>query len=74
MIHGLLPMRRQYVHLSEDKATAKIVAGRRKNSVTKVLTVMARQAYDEGTPFYKEENGIWLSDPLLPKYIKLDLV
>lgn len=73
MNQGLLPMRRQYVHLSEDIATAKIVAGRRKNSEIRILTVMARLAYDEGIPFYREENGIWLSDPVLPKYIKLDL-
>ena len=71
MDQGLLSMSRQYVHLSEDTATARIVAGRRKNSETSILTILARQAYDDGTPFYREENGIWLSEPILPKYISL---
>lgn len=71
MDQGLLPMSRQYVHLSEDTATARIVASRRKNSETSILTILARQAYNEGTPFYREENGIWLSELILPKYISL---
>ncbi|MBE7174511.1 MAG: RNA 2'-phosphotransferase [Williamsia sp.] len=71
MTQGLLPMSRQYVHLSTDTATAKIVASRRKGSNISILTILARQAYDEGISFYKEENGIWLCDRLLPAYIRL---
>lgn len=68
---GLLPMDRQYVHLSEDRTTAEIVARRRKNIVIMILTIHARQANDSGIAFYKEENGIWLSEPIPSRYIDL---
>lgn len=71
MIKGLLPMDRQYVHLSEDKATAEIVANRRKKSEVCILTIHARQAHENGIAFYREENGIWLSDLIESKYIKV---
>ena len=50
MTHGLLLMKRQYVHLSEDTTTAKIVAARRKTNAISILTILARQAYDTGIP------------------------
>lgn len=67
---GLLPMNRQYVHLSMDKQTAKNVANRKKEEIC-ILTVMAREAFGDGVFFYKEDSGIWLSEQILPKYIKL---
>ena len=70
MLHGLLPMRRQYVHLSEDTTTASIVAGRRKTHATIILTILALQAHNDGIPFYREENGIWLSEAISPGYIR----
>ena len=65
---GLLPMERQYVHLSVDKNTAAIVGSRRKGELV-VLKVKAKDAYLSSIQFYKEENGIWLSDPIPSKYI-----
>jgi putative RNA 2'-phosphotransferase len=67
--NGLLPMRRQYVHLSEDITTAEMVAKRRMGEI-RVLVVQANNAYNDGVSFYKEENGVWLSDQVPPKFIQ----
>lgn len=65
---GLLPMERQYVHLSLDENTAVIVGSRRKGELV-VLKVKAMEAYLNNIQFYKEENGIWLSESIPSKYI-----
>lgn len=65
---GLLPMERQYVHLSIDKETAAIVGSRRKGELV-ILTINANEAFLSNIQFYKEENGIWLSDSIPSKYI-----
>lgn len=65
---GLLPMERQYVHLSFDDRTAEIV-GSRRNGELLILKVKAKEAFINHIKFYQEENGIWLSDPIPPKYI-----
>jgi len=66
---GLLPMSRQYVHLSMDERSAAIVGSRRKGKLV-ILKVKARDASLNNIQFYKEENGIWLSDPIPSKYIQ----
>ena len=65
---GLLPMERQYVHLSVDEKTAGIVGSRRKGKLV-ILKVKAKDAFLNNIQFYKEENGIWLSDSIPSKYI-----
>lgn len=65
---GLLPMERQYVHLSINKKTAAIVGSRREGELV-VLKIKAKEAYLNNIQFYKEDNGIWLSDPISSKYI-----
>ena len=65
---GLRPMGRQYVHLSVDENMASIV-GSRREGVLVVLKIRAKEAYLSSIQFYKEENGIWLSDPIPSKYI-----
>lgn len=65
---GLLPMERQYVHLSIDKSTAEIVGSRKRGDLV-ILTVKAKEAFLSNIKFYKEENGIWLSDSIPSKYI-----
>lgn len=65
---GLLPMNRQYVHLSSDEETAQIVGSRRKGKLV-ILKVKAKDAYIDFIQFYKEQNGIWLSEPIPSKYI-----
>lgn len=66
--NGLHPMGRQYVHLSVDKKTAAIVGSRKKGELV-ILTIRAKEAFLNNIQFYKEENGIWLSDPIPSKYI-----
>jgi putative RNA 2'-phosphotransferase len=66
---GILKMRRNHVHLSEDLQTASIVAGRRKGKNV-ILEIEARRMHNDGHTFYLSENGVWLTDFVDPKYIK----
>ncbi len=65
---GLLPMERQFVHLSEDIETAIIVGKRRDNSPV-VLKIDSKKAYDDGITFMCENNNVWLVKYLDNKYI-----
>ncbi|NKQ36046.1 MAG: RNA 2'-phosphotransferase [Chloroflexi bacterium] len=66
---GLKPMRRQYVHLSLDVATARQV-GRRKAAKPVLLRVRARQAFAAGVGFYDGNDTTWLADAILPEFIE----
>lgn len=61
-------MDRQYVHLSVDKMTAKIIGSRRKGELV-ILKIKAQEAYTNHIQFYKEINDIWLSDSIPSKHI-----
>jgi putative RNA 2'-phosphotransferase len=65
---GLLPMGRQYVHLSADVETARQVGGRRRRAVA-VLTVAAGVAAREGVTFYDAGRGVWLADAVPARYL-----
>ena len=65
---GLKPMGRQYVHLSEDVETARVV-GRRKAKEPVVLAIAAARADREGVRFYRESNGVWLADAIPPEFL-----
>jgi len=65
---GLLPMSRQYVHLSSDRQTAEQV-GRRKALHPIMLTVRAHEAYQNNLVFYHGNEMIWLADHIPPDYI-----
>jgi putative RNA 2'-phosphotransferase len=67
---GLLRMRRQYVHLSVDLDTA-IETGKRRDKTPAVIQINSKKAYQDGVVFYKGSDKVWLSDNLLPKYLKL---
>lgn len=64
---GLLPMRRQHVHLSKDIETAQKVGGRHGKAV--VLTVQAGAMARKRFKFYQSENGVWLTDAVPPEFI-----
>ncbi len=66
---GILPMKRQYVHLSQNVDDAVGVASRRISKKIKVLQIESQKAHKEGIKFYKENEGIWLSDAVPPQYI-----
>ncbi len=64
---GLIPGRRQHVHLSMDRDTAVKVGGRHGSPV--VLTVEAGKMFDVGISFYQAENGVWLTDLVPVEYL-----
>jgi putative RNA 2'-phosphotransferase len=70
MNHGLLKMKRQYVHLSIDLDTA-IETGKRKDRNPIIIKIDSKIAYDEGILFYKGSDKVWLSENLLPRFLKI---
>jgi putative RNA 2'-phosphotransferase len=56
---GLLPGKRQYVHLSPDEPTA-VTVGRRHGKPV-VLRVRCGAMHWAGFPFYCAANGVWLT-------------
>jgi putative RNA 2'-phosphotransferase len=65
---GLNKMNRQHVHLSDEIETATKVANRRGKAI--ILTIDSASMNADGVKFYKSKNGVWLTDKVLPKYIK----
>jgi putative RNA 2'-phosphotransferase len=68
---GLRPMRRQYVHLSPDRATA-VQVGLRKARPCAVLRVDAGAASTHGVAFYRGNDQVWLADAVPPPYLQVD--
>lgn len=56
------------VHLSEDKETAVKVGER--HGIPAVLKVLSRQMFLEGIPFYRSENGVWLTKHVDSRYLE----
>ncbi len=67
---GLLPMNRQYVHLSVDVDTATLV-GKRRDDKPVILKIDAKKASEDGIVFYIGNDKVWLTDKLPAKYITL---
>lgn len=67
---GLLPMGRQYVHLSADQETARQV-GQRRDPAPAILVIDAAAAYRDGIKFYHANDQVWLVDQLPAKYLRL---
>lgn len=65
---GLLPMGRQYVHLSVDTGTAEQV-GRRKSRTPVLLEVRAKIAAASGVAFYRGNDLVWLADQVPAQFI-----
>ena len=68
-VHGLLPMKRQNVHLSADEATA-IEVGKRKAKQPMLLRVRALEAYESGVPFCEGNEKVWLADVVPSEFIE----
>jgi len=64
---GLIKIERHHVHLTADIEVAKQVGGRRGKPV--ILTINASMMYQQGFLFYLSDNGVWLTDHVLPQYI-----
>jgi len=67
--NGLSKMARHHVHLSATVATAELVGKRRGRPV--VLVVDAEAMDRDGFVFYCSANGVWLTDHVPPKYLRL---
>ncbi|MBQ6394905.1 MAG: RNA 2'-phosphotransferase [Atopobiaceae bacterium] len=65
---GLLPMGRQYVHLSADRRTAYAV-GKRRDSDPVLLEVDASAAHEAGIAFYIGNDKVWLADRIPPAFL-----
>ena len=63
-----MPGSRQYVHLSEDVDTAKLVADRRKGKSV-ILVIDAMQMHAKNFKFYRSKNGVWLADAIPYEFI-----
>ena len=57
---GILPMRRQYVHLSDSVEQARQV-GQRKDAHPVILAVDTVMAAAQGVAFRRSESGVWLA-------------
>jgi putative RNA 2'-phosphotransferase len=66
---GLLPMGRQYVHLSVNIDIAKEV-GRRKDKKPVILWINAKEAYSKGVNFYIGNDAVWLAEEIPAEFIK----
>jgi putative RNA 2'-phosphotransferase len=63
---GLLPMLRQFVHLTDDPILARQIGSRHGNPV--VITIAAAEAHAAGTVFYSANSGFWLVAALSTAY------
>lgn len=68
-VEGLLPMERQYVHLSATPEDARQVA-RRRSQRPVILRIRAREAHQAGIPFYQAEAHIYLARKVPRQFIE----
>ncbi|HKT38938.1 MAG TPA: RNA 2'-phosphotransferase [Ktedonobacterales bacterium] len=66
---GLRKMRRHHVHLTDDIATA-VKVGRRHGEPV-VFRVEAAAMAGDGFQFYRSENGVWLTESVPPRYLRI---
>ena len=66
---GLCRMSRHHVHLSADSETARAVGARHGRPV--VFAVDAAAMARAGHPFYRSDNGVWLTDSVPPEFLDL---
>lgn len=66
---GLLKGTRQHVHLSADKETARKVGARHGKPV--IYNIAAVEMFKEGYKFFISANGVWLTDAVPIKFMRL---
>jgi putative RNA 2'-phosphotransferase len=69
---GLLPMKRQFVHLSADKSTAHSVGLRHakgEESKVHVFEIKAKTMAEYGHKFYNTSNNVWLTKNVPPEFL-----
>jgi putative RNA 2'-phosphotransferase len=65
--NGLEPMRRQYVHLTTERALAERIGARHGSAC--VLAVAAARAAAEGVIFYRANPSFWLAKAVPARYV-----
>lgn len=65
---GLIPGSRTHVHLSADEATAVNVGRRHGRPV--VLRVQSGEMHRAGHPFFRSDNGVWLTAAVPAEHIR----
>ncbi|MCU0434201.1 MAG: RNA 2'-phosphotransferase [Bacteroidia bacterium] len=65
---GLMPMNRQYVHLSSTRDTA-LMVGRRRTSKVIMLCIDTEKALAAGHLFYHGNQDTWLADAVPAQFI-----
>ena len=65
---GLRPMKRQYVHLTDDLALA-LLTGRRRDPQPAIMRIDAARAHVEGVVFFQADNGVFLAKTVPAQYI-----
>lgn len=68
---GLRKMQRHHVHLSADHDTARTVGARHRRETPVVLEVDAAAMAADGHIFLCSENGVWLTDDVPTRYLRL---
>jgi len=69
MSSGLQKMNRHAVHLSENITTATNVASRRGKPI--ILEINSKWMFADNIKFFKSKNGVWLTEEVPTKYIKI---
>jgi putative RNA 2'-phosphotransferase len=69
---GMSKMKRHAVHLSTEIETATQVGSRRGDAV--ILRVESGRMYNDGFKFQQSENGVWLTDEVPAKYIRIKTI
>lgn len=67
--YGLKPMKRQYVHMSDNPACAQKTGGRH-DEIPVILRIRAADAARAGVEFYHPEAEHWLAKTVPPEFIE----
>ena len=67
---GLIPKKRLYVHISDNMETAYQVGQRHGEAV--IYKVLAGKMQEDGYTFYRSKNGVWLTEKVPVKYLKIE--
>ncbi len=70
IVDGLLPMNRQFVHLSENIETATIVAKRHGKPF--IIEINIQELINDGWRFYKTSDNVWLTTKIPTKYLSFE--
>ena len=69
LLEGLLPMHRQYVHLTPDAELARVVGSR--HGKPGLLRVDAVRAHADGVAFFKANRNFWLAVHVPARYLSV---